>query len=96
MLLTKQQISRRQQLVFPQKDRFVKVRKSMGAIKQVLGERKIAAIAHHREKKMLEQLKQKGAMGDSDNNMKGDEENDGDDDSSAANSNKNEGENEKV
>ena len=40
MLLTEQQLSRRRGLIFPQPERIRKVRKSMGAIKQVLGERK--------------------------------------------------------
>ena len=40
MLLTEQQLSRRKGLNFPQSDRIQKVRKSMGAIKHVLGERK--------------------------------------------------------
>lgn len=40
MLLTEQQLSRRKGLNFPQSDRILKVRKSMGAIKHVLGERK--------------------------------------------------------
>ena len=45
MLLTEQVLSRRHQLIFPQPDRLKKVRKSMGAIKQVLGERKREKIA---------------------------------------------------
>lgn len=40
MLLTEQQLSRRKGLNFPQPERIKKVRKSMGAIKHVLGERK--------------------------------------------------------
>lgn len=40
MLLTEQQLSRRRGVVFPQPERIRKVRKSMGAIRQVLGERK--------------------------------------------------------
>jgi Mitochondrial 39-S ribosomal protein L47 (MRP-L47) len=39
MLLTEQQLSRRKGIPFPQPQRLVKVRKGMGAIKQVLGER---------------------------------------------------------
>lgn len=42
MLLTERQLSRRKSLVFPQPERVAKVRKSMGAIKHVLGERKRA------------------------------------------------------
>ena len=48
MLLTEQQLSRRKQINFPQPMRILKVRKSMGAIKHVLGERKrdhLSAIA---------------------------------------------------
>jgi Mitochondrial 39-S ribosomal protein L47 (MRP-L47) len=40
MLLTEKQLSRRKSLNFPQPERILKVRKSMGAIKHVLGERK--------------------------------------------------------
>jgi large subunit ribosomal protein L47 len=39
MLLTEKHLSRRKGLIFPQPERVQKVRKSMGAIKQVLGER---------------------------------------------------------
>lgn len=47
MLLTEQQLSRRRQLVFPQPERLYKVQKSMGAIRQVLGERKRVKVAEH-------------------------------------------------
>jgi hypothetical protein len=40
MLLTELQLSRRRKLVFPQPDRMAKVRKSLGAVRHVLGERK--------------------------------------------------------
>lgn len=40
MLLTEQQLSRRRGIIFPQPDRIQKVKKSLGAIRQVLGERK--------------------------------------------------------
>lgn len=40
MLLTEQQLSRRKQIIFPQPERLKKVGKSLGAIRQVLGERK--------------------------------------------------------
>jgi hypothetical protein len=40
MLFTERQLSKRKSIVFPQPERVKKVRKSMGAIKQVLGERK--------------------------------------------------------
>ena len=56
MLMTELQISRRRQIIFPQPDRMRKVRKSMGAIRHVLGERKIAAIASFRERQMLQEL----------------------------------------
>ena len=59
MLLTEQQLSRRRQLIFPQPERMKKVRKSMGAIKHVLGERKRLKVAEHEqsriEKEMLAQ-----------------------------------------
>lgn len=45
MLLTEQQLSRRKGIIFPQPERIKKVRKSMGAIKHVLGERKREKIA---------------------------------------------------
>lgn len=47
MLLTEQQLSRRRQIMFPQPERMQKVQKSMGAIKQVLGERKREKVAAH-------------------------------------------------
>lgn len=53
MLLTEQQLSRRRQLIFPQPERFQKVQKSMGAIRQVLGERKQKAVAAHLERHEL-------------------------------------------
>jgi large subunit ribosomal protein L47 len=40
MLLTEQQLSRRRGIIFPQPDRIQKVKKSLGAIRQVMGERK--------------------------------------------------------
>ena len=52
MLLTEQQLSRRKQVIFPQPDRLRKVGKSLGAIRQVLGERKRERIKH----KLLESL----------------------------------------
>ena len=62
MLLTEQQLSRRRQLAFPQPDRFRKVSKSMGAIRQVLGERKRERIREHNDR-------MKGAdVDDKDNN----------------------------
>lgn len=66
MLLTEQQLSRRRQLMFPQPARLTKVRKSMGAIKQVLGERKRKKLAEHRLSKMEEamQLESDEAMED--------------------------------
>jgi large subunit ribosomal protein L47 len=60
MLLTEQQLSRRRQLIFPQPDRFQKVQKGMGAIRQVLGERKRKVVAahleRHREKELAKQM----------------------------------------
>ena len=50
MLLTERQLSRRRKLVFPQPERIVKVRKSMGAIRHVLGERKRAQLARVRHR----------------------------------------------
>lgn len=45
MLFTEKQLSRRKGIIFPQPERVKKVRKSMGAIKQVLGERKVDKLA---------------------------------------------------
>lgn len=45
MLLTEHQLSRRKGIIFPQPERITKVRKSMGAIRQVLGERKRSKLA---------------------------------------------------
>jgi large subunit ribosomal protein L47 len=56
MLLTEQQLSRRRQIIYPQPDRMKKVQKSMGAIKQVLGERKRRKISEHQSKLELELL----------------------------------------
>lgn len=47
MLLTENNICRRKAIPFPQADRRQKVKKSMGAIKAVLGERKRDKIAQH-------------------------------------------------
>eukprot|EP00980_Cylindrotheca_fusiformis_P000306 scaffold73_cov118-Cylindrotheca_fusiformis.AAC.2 len=56
MLLTEQQLSRTRQIIFPQPERFEKVKKSMGAIKQVLGERKRVKIAEFQQSKMEEEM----------------------------------------
>jgi len=60
MLLTEQQLSRRRQLIFPQPDRFKKVQKSIGAIRQVLGERKretvAAHLSRHNEKELAKRM----------------------------------------
>lgn len=59
MLLTEKNLSRRKGLVFPQPERWKKVKRSMAAIKTVLGERKREKIAIHNEKmaerRLLEQ-----------------------------------------
>lgn len=59
MLLTEQQLSRRRQLIFPQPERMKKVQKSMGAIRQVLGERKRRAVAAHLERHEEKELARK-------------------------------------
>lgn len=46
MLLTESELCRRHSEYFPQPERRLKVRKSMGAIKQVLGERKRQRISN--------------------------------------------------
>jgi large subunit ribosomal protein L47 len=54
MLLTERQICRSNRLEFPQPERFRKVQKSMGAIKQVMGERKREKIAQFEHKKKMD------------------------------------------
>ena len=72
MLLTEQQLSRRRQLIFPQPERFKKVQKSMGSIRQVLGERKREAVAahlaRHEEKLQTKELELAARMMDEVNN----------------------------
>jgi hypothetical protein len=63
MLITEQQLSRRKAIIFPQPERMKKVRKSMGAIKQVLGERKREKLAGLALKQMNEADKSDGQMG---------------------------------
>jgi hypothetical protein len=63
MLLTEQQLSRRKAIIFPQPERMKKVRKSMGAIKQVLGERKREKLAGLALKQMNEADKLDGQKG---------------------------------
>jgi Mitochondrial 39-S ribosomal protein L47 (MRP-L47) len=58
MLLTEQQLSRRKQLSFPQPERLTKVQKSMGAIKQVLGERKREKVAAHNQQHQMMMMEQ--------------------------------------
>jgi Mitochondrial 39-S ribosomal protein L47 (MRP-L47) len=57
ILLTELQLSRRRGLIFPQPERMKKVQKSMGAIRQVLGERKRVKIAAFREQQQQQQPK---------------------------------------
>jgi len=61
MLLTERQLSRRRKLVFPQPERIVKVRKSMGAIRHVLGERKRAQLARVKHRLQHRKLAGEGA-----------------------------------
>lgn len=56
MLMTELQLSRRRGLVFPQPERMKKVRKSMGAIRQVLGERKRKRIDASKERELSRRL----------------------------------------
>jgi len=60
MLLTEQQLSRRRQLIFPQPERLKKVQKSMGAIKQVLGERKREKVSAHLASQIEEAMMEEG------------------------------------
>mmetsp|Transcript_533 Transcript_533/g.965 ORF Transcript_533/g.965 Transcript_533/m.965 type:complete len:145 (-) Transcript_533:1034-1468(-) len=55
MLLTEKNLSRRKNLKFPQPERWKKVKRSMAAIKVVLGERKREKIAVFREGKVKEE-----------------------------------------
>mmetsp|Transcript_17394 Transcript_17394/g.25226 ORF Transcript_17394/g.25226 Transcript_17394/m.25226 type:complete len:178 (-) Transcript_17394:130-663(-) len=55
MLLTEANLSRRKGLVFPQPERKVKVKKSMGAIKHVLGERKRDFVSQLEAKRLDEE-----------------------------------------
>jgi len=73
MLLTEKQLSTKKGIIFPQPERMRKVRKSMGAIRQVLGERKREKIAAF----MLKQLEKEDEGGEEDND---DETDDGDED----------------
>jgi hypothetical protein len=66
MLLTEQQLSRRKGIIFPQPERAKKVRKSMGAIKQVLGERKREKLSGLALAQMNESEKMDAEMGDED------------------------------
>jgi len=50
MLLTEKNLSRRKGLVFPQPERWKKVKRSMASIKVVLGERKRENIKAHNER----------------------------------------------
>ena len=59
MLLTELQLSRRKGILFPQPERMKKVKKSMGAIRHVLGERKREKIAAFQlERKQQQQQQQ--------------------------------------
>ena len=62
MLLTESYISTKNSQFFPQPERKQKVKKSMAAIKTVLGERKREKIAAHQQKKAMEEAEQKKAM----------------------------------
>lgn len=61
MLLTEKNLSRRKGLIFPQPERWKKVKRSMAAIKVVLGERKRAKIAAHNEKLAMLKEQEAGA-----------------------------------
>jgi hypothetical protein len=71
MLMTEQQLSRRKKVIFPQPERLHKVRKSMGAIKQVLGERK----RDYKSQRVAQQLQTAFLDNDNDDTMSHDEEN---------------------
>lgn len=58
MLLTEQQLSRRRGIIFPQPDRIHKVKKSLGAIRQVMAERKREKISQA----VLQQMEEDGGV----------------------------------
>jgi hypothetical protein len=69
MLLTEEKLSRRKQLIFPQSDRIGKVRKSMGAIKHVLGERKREHLIRMKVARELKENVQQAADEDNDDEL---------------------------
>lgn len=62
MLLTEKNLSRRKGIIFPQPERWKKVKRSMASIKVVLGERKREKIAAHKEKMAQRDTVQEEAM----------------------------------
>jgi hypothetical protein len=64
MLLTELQLSRRNQLNFPQAERIKKVKKSMGAIRHVLGDRKREKLAQFALKGVEQEEAEKGTQED--------------------------------
>ena len=60
MLLTEKHLSRQKQLIMPQPERLHKVKKSMGAIRHVLGERKREKLAQHALKMAAREESEKG------------------------------------
>jgi hypothetical protein len=64
MLFTELQLSRRSQLKFPQAERIQKVKKSMGAIRHVLGERKREKLAQFALRGVEQEEAEKGTEED--------------------------------
>ena len=79
MLLTEMKLSARKQIIMPQADRLQKVKKSMGAIRHVLGERKREklAVVALRHSQMEED--EKGSSSGADSDGENDDDNDDDD-----------------
>ena len=75
MLLTEMHHARRNSLVFPQPERKQKVKKSMGAIKTVLGERKRDKLAQIALQRLERQ--QRGGLNDGEDDSDNSDDDDG-------------------
>ncbi|KAI2508923.1 Mitochondrial 39-S ribosomal protein L47 (MRP-L47) [Fragilaria crotonensis] len=73
MLLTELKLSSRSQLIMPQPERLQKVKKSMGAIRHVLGERKQEKLAAVALRRAQMEEDEKGSVGADDSMLLSDE-----------------------
>lgn len=73
MLLTELKLSSRSQLIMPQPERLQKVKKSMGAIRHVLGERKQEKLAVVALRRAQMEEDEKGSVGADDSMLLSDE-----------------------